>query len=370
MRSMGTQLEQQLQVMSEENRRLQAAAQQLQAAAAAGSAPPVNVLPLAGTAGGQRPLRGSGGKLKAPKLAMFTGYTSGFNQVDIWLRNVKKHFDHYGIQEFPDDETKIQFAVMYLDGPALEWWDSLVAGEEVTTYEEFVRHLHERYRPRLAANVARQLLSEVRQTGSVQSLCHKMQSLFAHIPTMHEDDKIFNFKKALHPQLAGKVAEKEPASLHEAMNIAAQAEPYVHVGKSSSKMGAQHFGKGGYYGGRNGAAASSSSSSAVPMEVNHIGSESELGSEKEFSSSGPVEEVSNEPHQLLAMMQELKAQQQSLAAVFQKRGADQRKSGNNKVPGITKEEFERCRKDGLCLKCKQAGHLARDCNKPVQRLKW
>jgi hypothetical protein len=73
------------------------------------------------------------------------------------------------------------------------------------------------------------------------------------------------------------------------------------------------------------------------------------------------------------MMQELRTQQHALAAAFQKRSGNTNTKGRSagtKVPGVTKEEFERCRKEGLCLKCKEAGHLARDCAKSVQPLKW
>jgi hypothetical protein len=67
-------------------------------------------------------------------------------------------------------------------------------------------------------------------------------------------------------------------------------------------------------------------------------------------------------------------QNHALASAFQKRAPSgapgPRKFTGNKVPGISKEEYERCRKEGLCLKCKQSGHLARDCTKAVQRLKW
>jgi hypothetical protein len=40
------------------------------------------------------------------------------------------------------------------------------------------------------------------------------------------------------------------------------------------------------------------------------------------------------------------------------------------VPGVSREEFERCRREGRCLRCKQTGHVAKDCHKPVQRLNW
>jgi hypothetical protein len=35
------------------------------------------------------------------------------------------------------------------------------------------------------------------------------------------------------------------------------------------------------------------------------------------------------------------------------------------VPGISKADYDRCRKEKRCLRCKQPGHVASDCEKPV-----
>lgn len=358
MRAAGAQLEQQLQAMREENRRLQL--QAAASAAAAGSAAPAHVS------------SSKSSKPKLPQLQCFTGSHGVGFQVESWLRNVKKQFD-WNENHFPDDASKIKFASLHLDGPALEWWDSLNKSQStvIATYDEFVKHLYARYRPQLAAEEARKQLADLRQHGSVSSLSNKVLTLVAHVPKMHEEDKIFAFKRALDSRIAGKVSENKPETLHEAITIAVEAEQYI--GRTGTAKGAPYFGgfKGSYQAGRNGAASSSSGS--IPMEVNHIGGDAEAHSESEFHEveTGGYN-ISNEPHQLLAMLQELKAQQHALASAFQKRGADQRKApaAGNKVPGVSKEEFERCRKEGLCLKCKQSGHLARDCTKPVQRLKW
>jgi len=373
MRAMGTQLERQLEAAREENRRLAAQQQlhQMQAAAAASSSSAAG--PSSGVRSGL-----PGTKLKPPPMTQFSGSNGMGFQVDTWLRNVKKQHEFHGDQVFPDDAAKIKFAAMYLDGAALEWWDSIDDKEDITTYDEFVRRLHDRYRPKLAAEVARQHLAELKQTSGVSQLCHRLLTLLTHVPTMHEDDKIFTFKRALDKQIAAKVAEKAPATLHEAMGIAVLAEQYV--GRTSAKPNNYFFAKQGYGNfGRGG----SSSSGSTPMEVNNIGAEMEFVINEGEGDQHPPNEGSPPAaqHQLLAMMQELKAQQHVLAAAFQKhrgapRGANTGsggKSGDNKastVPGVSKEEYARCRKEGLCLKCKQSGHLARDCTKPVQHLKW
>jgi hypothetical protein len=368
MRAMGTLLEQQLQKSREEIQHLTAAAavaaaNQQQAVPGPSSSPRSANVP-------------AGTKLKPPPMTQFSGSNGMGFQVVSWLRSVQKQFDWHGPSTFPDQASKIKFATMFLDGAALEWWDSLDDQEDITTYEEFVQRMHDRYKPRLAGEVARQNLSQLHQTGNVSQLCSRMLTLLTHVPTMHEDDKIFIFKRALKRDIAVKVAEKEPATLHEAMGIAVLAEQYVGPAHSSSKSNNYFFAKQGYGNfGRGG--PSSSSSSTTPMEVNSMEAEMEFN---EVDQPPPAEnDNSAVPHQLLAMMQKLDAQQQVMAAAYQKhRGAPHRgpnvggKPGgnNNKVPGISKEEYERCRKEGLCLKCKQTGHLARDCSKPVQRLKW
>lgn len=380
MRAAGAKLEQQLASLQAENQRITAAmiAVQSSAAAASSASPPSFALPGGGSAsasGGMAPL-----KLKAPTLAQFSG-TGGMGfQVDTWLRNVKKQFDWYGPGTFSSDAKKISFASLHMEGAALEWWDSLDDKDTISTWDEFVKRLHQRYRPKLAAEVARQGLAALRQTGTVSQLCNRMLSLLTHVPTMHEEDKIFTFKRALNDQLAAKVAEKEPSTLQDAMHIAVLAEQYLTRGK----YGGTFPSHGRFAFGRNtGGGASSSTSTA--MEINNIdwNEEAELmahlkAAERETSASAAAAssgatEASSSNSQVLAMLQELRAQQHALAAAFQKRGGNtnsKSRGTGNKVPGVTKEEFERCRKDGLCLKCKEPGHLARDCSKPVQQLKW
>jgi hypothetical protein len=150
-----------------------------------------------------------------------------------------------------------------MEGAALEWWDSLEDKDTIATWDEFVKRLHQRYRPKLAAEVARQGLASLRQTGTVSQLCNRMLSLLTHVPTMHEEDKIFTFKRALSDQLASKVAEKEPSTLQDAMHIAVLAEQYLTRGKQGGTFPFH----GRFAPGRS---AGSSASTSTAMEVNNI----------------------------------------------------------------------------------------------------
>src|SRR6185312_9127981 len=92
MRAMGTQLEQQLQAVREENHRLLQAANAATAAAAAAS---VSSSPRA-----HAPITSTSGKPKPPPITQFSGSTGMGFQVDAWLRNVKKQIDWYGVVAF------------------------------------------------------------------------------------------------------------------------------------------------------------------------------------------------------------------------------------------------------------------------------
>ena len=194
MRNAGTLLEQQLAVAESEKLKLSTALASSSTPAPAVVAPPRISQAIAPSA-----------HVKGPPLTSFTG-SMGF-EVDHWLRSVRKQFNFFGSAVFPDDLKRIAYAALYLEGAALDWWESEDRAD-VTTWEAFVALLHKRWQPRLAAEVARQKIASLKQRGTVSQLCNIMQQLMTRVPTMHEDDKIFAFEQALDQPLAAKVAER------------------------------------------------------------------------------------------------------------------------------------------------------------------
>jgi hypothetical protein len=68
---------------------------------------------------------------------------------------------------------------------------------------------------------------------------------------------------------------------------------------------------------------------------------------------------------LLNQIKALKAEQKvqaSLLAMFNPRGHG---AAGPRVPGVSKADYERCRKEGRCLNCKKKGHVARECTNPA-----
>ena len=63
----------------------------------------------------------------------------------------------------------------------------------------------------------------------------------------------------------------------------------------------------------------------------------------------------------------------SLFAIFGKMQKQSSNSSGNRggkndqrVPNVSKEDFARCRQENRCLKCKEIGHVAKECSKPVR----
>ena len=132
------------------------------------------------------------------------------------------------------------------------------------SWERFVERLHERYRPLQAAAVARERLRRLRQTGTVSAYADVFQKELTPIKDMSAGDQIFNFVSGLSSgAVASRVREKDPKSLHEAMDIAVRAE--VFLGAS------RHTSHGTSYGGNFARhAQASSSTGAAPMDVNAL----------------------------------------------------------------------------------------------------
>jgi hypothetical protein len=129
------------------------------------------------------------------------------------------------------------------------------------------------------------------------------------------------------------------------------------------------FARSGGYRGAHG----SSNGGAVPMEVSNINMHADP-----FAADGAFDEQDGYGEaQLLARIYQLEQsqqqqQQQQFLAMLQRGGGAGRggSSGPSRpkgplVPGISKADYERCRKEKRCLKCKQPGHNAAECDKPV-----
>ena len=305
--------------------------------------------------------------VKVPIVPQFKGEV-GF-AIDTWVRRLVKQFEFYGPQIFPNDESRIRFAVMYLEGGAMDWWDKILQADKdkIVTWDLFVEALYSRFRPMQAATIARLRLAALKQTGNVSAYANIFQRELTPITDMNNADQIFYFRQGLKPFIAQRVLEKMPKTLHDAMDIAILAD--AHTSSKSGNGIMPHF-----YQNRGNSSSSSSSQRNATANSNDMDlsnddviraptfHEEESSSSSSSSSSSQLDNMMREFNR---MKGELKKYQTE--AAISALGSSSSNSSSSRVQ-VSKEEFEYCFKNRLCLKCKKANHMAKDCRSKYQAL--
>lgn len=292
---------------------------------------------------------------KGPTPPEFHGTKTGGYEIDAWVRDMRVQFSFYGARVFPDDTAKVRHAAMFLKGRAAEWWDAEDKSTGVeNSWDLFVERLRERYRPMQAAVVARERLRRLKQTGTVSAFADVFQKELTPIKDMSASDQIFNFVSGLSSvAVANKVREKEPKTLHEAMDIAVRAEVFLSAGR---------FGHGqSHFGGR----VAANTSASVPMDVNALQTQAEIEEQQESAERTAASDSDNAQSELPAsLMAKVEALvQHRVAAMMQAKGGVNFNGANDRVPGLKASEIEKLRAEGRCFRCKQKGHSKRDCPK-------
>jgi hypothetical protein len=260
--------------------------------------------------------------------------------VDDWITELQQQFVFYGASQFPTDTDKIRFALAYLKGSAMNWWCHEPNTERVITWDDFVQRLHARFRPVQAAAIARQRLDKLRQKPghSVNAYANAFQVTLTPIVDMGQADQVHHFVNGLLPHIAGKVYEKAPKDLRAAIDAAVSVEAMGNFGRS--------VGPG-----------SSAPSSSAPMDINAV-EQDHADEEKEIGAAAPPDAV---VAALLAKMEAMEHRLLALASGNAPSKAGHRGDRSEMVPGLKAEDIDRLRREGKCFRCKQSGHMKRDC---------
>ena len=127
-----------------------------------------------------------------PKIRQPSSFSGAMGfVVDDWISEMQQQFAYYG-SRFPDDAAKVRFAVAYLTGAAMHWWEHQ---EPTTVWSEFIERLHGRFRPVHAAMLARQKLGHLRQRPgqSVNQYVGVFQNTLTPIIDMGDMDQVHHF---------------------------------------------------------------------------------------------------------------------------------------------------------------------------------
>lgn len=331
--------------------------QQQAAAASSAAAAGAGMIGQAAAAMHMGPARqGGSSRPKGPTPPEFSGTKVSLQgrEVDSFLREMGKFFEYYPL-EFPDDTSKVRYAALFLKGAAAEWWDKTDKSDGVEDdWAVFTQRMRGRYRPMVAAEVARKQLYSLRQTGTVSAWCDLFLKVLTAIDDMSEADQVFLFTQGLkRVEVANEVRKAQPSTLNDAMNEAVRADAF-HGGMRQNA----YFGRGGHSGAASGAA----------MDLNVIDTDAAGQDTEATDETDSSDARRSDVHSLQEALGRVQALEHRLAALSFKAAAGGKKvsggyssGAGGRVPGLSSADVAKLRAEGKCFRCKKTGHLKREC---------
>jgi hypothetical protein len=301
--------------------------------------------------------------------------------VESWLFEMNRYLTVCGVIV---EHQKISIATSYLKDIALKWWENYSKRDQPdnpkvveVNWQAFVDAMKERFQPLAASRTARTQLRHLYQGNmSVADYSSKFYSLVQLITDMGEADQVDLFVSSLRSAISREVDMKDPKTLNEAMTLAQKMETLLDNRRrytnhnNDSRISSTTYSTYRSYPNSNSSSSSKTfTSSSSPMELGKISAENssseqineeELTVEQENEYQRYLEQGENvelnfdiwEDNQENYLEEEKSEQLQALQP---------RKS---RAPNIPIEEFTRCMKNRLCLRCKKPGHVARNCPLP------
>lgn len=314
---------------------------------------------------------------KIPAPALFDG--SMGNRIDEWLIEMQRQLDAYPVH-FASEVNKLSFAVFYMGSKAGMWFRAYQTehahdGALVASFAELARVMRSHYQPIASSMAARTNLDRGVQSGSVSSYNSFFYSNLNYISDMSAADQVHQYTRGLKDVIKMEVVKSQSTTLTDAVNAAVAAEAYLAViGKSPPFAHGQRA--GGAPRSRWGGSGASSSSAMDVSNLNVIGSVVDADEDDGPSAAAPISAREQQLESQLKGMQKQQKMLMALNAMFGKprqsntKGASTSSTSSNRgksdsrVPDVTQEDFDRCRRENRCLKCKEVGHVAFGCQKP------
>ncbi len=164
--------------------------------------------------------------MKLPKLRRIEAKSEKvlrqwFRQLDAYLR---------AYQMTGEDSRAVFFASQHFDGSLETWWqgrveetDDSVSGG-FASIAELAEAVFKQFSGRDMQDVARDKLDRVRQTAGVRAYAQIIRDNLVYLPHRSEGDNIHTFKRGLKTNIASALALRKPTSLSEAIEMALAVE--------------------------------------------------------------------------------------------------------------------------------------------------
>lgn len=303
--------------------------------------------------------------LRIPDPDKFMGRDNAGLEVEEWLSSVERHIE-FSPTEFPTEARKVAWATHYLGSAPMKWLNASKAeGHSVGTLAELAELMRSRYRPLHASVAARSRLDDLRQTGSVTAYNNLFLKITADITGMDFGSLIHAYLRGLKavPQKDVRTRMPPVSTIHEAMNVAVMAEALTNSGSNHHQQSGRYVRSGQH------------NSSA--MDLNNLTVESHWVEDERDTDAGTGTDAAGSSSASSDAAHELT--NQNFAKLFAMFGPNKSKSilhrsqskksdaynpnrsGDGRVVGVSKADYEKCRQHDACLKCKKSGHIGSEC---------
>jgi hypothetical protein len=307
-------------------------------------------------------------KVKICQPSHFTGAVN--RSAETWLFEMNKYLL---LCQVRDEEQRVAIASSYLKDSALTWWRS--RSKQVNPPSDwlaFTAAFKHRFQPLEASLTARARLYTLKQ-GPHDSLVDynaKFENLTQLIDDMSEADQIYIYLRSIRLSIAKEIDTKVFKSLNEAMSLAVRTDTLLNNRHYSNYASPIYEPRPNSTVSVKTTTASDnpSTSTATAMELGNIDTSSGLNKQEQEEQYDEVEKEEEyrrfleegDNYQPSFDIWNTVEQPEILEAEVEQLQAIQRRSFS-RVPNISREEFERCMKERLCLRCKKPNHIARDC---------
>ena len=288
--------------------------------------------------------------LKPMQPSAFHGTAS--SNADQWLMEVERYF---AVASLPDaDSRRVPFASTFLKDNASTWYASVHT--EIVSWADFKQRFLQRFRPLAASRMARAAIRNLKQRFKVASYSAEFQKHLQHISDMSVADQIEFYISGLQSHLAMEVDRDAPKTLAAAMECAQRVELML-----ASRRGTSTFGRSRSYLPPTSYHQSGTGRSEDAMDLSALQEALEQGRPQEETNN--ESSASDSPTTSSILLR--------LAAMLQRgggrsnfgRGRGPTRGGRNtRVPNLSQEEYDKLSSEGKCFRCRQTGHLARNCS--------
>jgi hypothetical protein len=230
-------------------------------------------------------------------------------------------------------------ASTYLTDNAATWWQTFTSiqpnGDATAiTWQMFHAGLTDMFKPVNSKKVARDRLAALQQTHSVVKYNFHFQQLCLQIDDINEAEKLDKYVRGLQQHIRVKVELEQARTLTQAMSHAHVIDSITYHNRMNTY---------------NNHAPSNYNNNTDAMDLSTI--------------EGEYDNAADDTLNVVTIRNN-----NTRGATYNSTSNQTARRSFTPLQRLSQDEFAYCQRNRLCLRCKEVGHIARNCGKPVKPL--